>query len=236
MRYAIYFTPATDTGLWHFGSSALGYDAAACERVAFPAHSLWNETWFTRALEDPARYGFHATLKAPFSLTPGATEDELLERAAAFAGQEAPVLLPALRVTPLEGFVALRPLVEDPELDRLAASCVRSFDELRAPLSDVDRERRLSQELTQRQRAHLERWGYPYVLGDFRFHMTLTGAMPKSLVSSTVETLTALYHRVNAPVSVDAISVLSQPTRESRFSVIARFRLRGAIPLVNLFR
>ena len=236
MRYAIYFTPAPDAALWRLGSSVLGYDSRAGTAVAFPQHGLWLEPWFLRIQETPARYGFHATLKAPFELAEGVGERTLLERAATFAGMCTPLCLPALEVALLGDFVALRPLSEDAELNRMAAACVREFEDLRAPLGAEDRARRLSQVLTPRQHAHLERWGYPYVFEDFRFHMTLTGAIPKSFQVRVLETLKALHRRISAPVWIDAISVLVQAKRESHFELVERFPLRAAAPMVSLDR
>src|SRR5688572_28773113 len=112
MRYAICFTPPSDTDLWRFGSSAVGYDSATHQPLAFPDHDLWTEPWFASAQTTPARYGFHATLKAPFELAPEATEALLLERAAAFGGRHMPIGLPGMEVVLLDSFVALRPLAE----------------------------------------------------------------------------------------------------------------------------
>lgn len=234
MRYAIYFTPAPDSVLWRLGSSVLGYDSRACAAVGFPQHGLWLEPWFLRLQETPARYGFHATLKAPFELAEGVSEKKLLDRAAAFGGMCAPLCLPALEVALLDDFIALRPLSEDAELNRLAATCVRAFDDLRAPLGPEDRARRLSHVLTPRQHAHLDRWGYPYVFEDFRFHMTLTGAIPKSFQARVLETLKTLHRPISAPVWVDAISVLVQPKRECHFELVERLPLRAAVPMVSL--
>jgi putative phosphonate metabolism protein len=236
MRYAIYFTPSSDAALWRLGSSILGYDAVTRATVDFPSGSLWREPWFARAQATPARYGFHATLKAPFSLAAGVTESAILERAEAVSTRHAPVFLPALEATLLGDFVALRPLADDAELSRLAAACVRDFDDLRAPLASHDRERRLSQGLTPRQHAHLEQWGYPYVFEDFRFHMTLTGSIAPSKRAEVLATMRALYRCDSGPVVVDAISVLAQPTREERFGLIARFPLRGSVPAISLDR
>jgi putative phosphonate metabolism protein len=236
MRYAIYFTPASDTALWRLGSSILGYDAATRGTVDYPNGSLWREAWFTRAQETPARYGFHATLKAPFALAPGATENTVLERAEAFSASHAPVYLPALEVALLGEFVALRPLAEDAELNRLAASCVQDLDDLRAPTDAADRARHLSKGLTSRQCTQLDRWGYPYVLQDFRFHMTLTGSIPPLNRAEVLAAVKTLYRGNSGPVVVDAISVLSQPTREDRFGLIARFPLRAAVPAISLGR
>jgi hypothetical protein len=52
---------------------------------------------------------------------------------------------------------------------------VREFDGFRAPLTPEDRARRNPSALTPRQCDYLDRFGYPYVMEDFRFHMTLTG-------------------------------------------------------------
>ena len=159
-----------------------------------------------------------------------------MDRASVFSGLCAPLCLPALEVALLGDFIALRPLSEDAELNRLAADCVRAFDDLRAPLSVKDRARRLSQMLTPRQHAHLDRWGYPYVLEEFRFHMTLTGAIPKSFQPRVLKALSALHRRVSAPVWIDAISLLAQPKREAPFELLQRFPLRAAVSAVSVDR
>ncbi len=64
------------------------------------------------------------------------------------------------------------------ELELLAAEATKAFDPFRAPLSPEDRARRNPDRPTPRQRDYLDRWGYPYVFEEFRFHMTLTGRLP----------------------------------------------------------
>ena len=62
-----------------------------------------------------------------------------------------------------------------PAVDALAADCTTIFDAFRAPMSPQERARRLASGLNPSQIANLDRWGYPYLFADFRFHMTLTG-------------------------------------------------------------
>src|SRR3974390_3507431 len=78
-RYAIYFVPAAGSDLYRFGSSVLRYDCYTGEQVA-PADELGGAAESGRSLtEDPRRYGFHATLKAPFHLSSEHTERQLVD-------------------------------------------------------------------------------------------------------------------------------------------------------------
>ncbi|MGD9806414.1 MAG: DUF1045 domain-containing protein [Hyphomicrobiaceae bacterium] len=227
MRYAIYFTPAPDSMLWRLGSSALGYDAVLGQDVPFPTHPLYADPAFLRRLETPRRYGFHATLKAPFALRSGSTERDLLECAAALAAHQTPILVPGLEVTLLGDFLALRPATEHAELNRLAATAVRELDHLRIALTDADRARRLAASLTTRQVGHLDRWGYPYIFEDFRFHLTLSGALAEPMRAPASTALKALFSQAMGALQIDALSVLVQPTPQSRFVVIERLPLQA---------
>lgn len=176
-RYAVYFAPPAASALWRFGCSMLGLDAETGEPMEPPALRRFDaETWRDITAE-PSRYGFHGTLKAPFRLAPGRTEDELHAACTHFAGERARFACAGMAVTAIGRFLALKTVQPCAPLDRLAAGCVSAFDDFRAPLSETELERRLRAPLSERQRDHLARWGYPYVFEDFRFHMTLTGAL-----------------------------------------------------------
>ena len=125
---------------------------------------------------EPRRYGFHATLKAPFRLAAGATVAALDAAAAALAAGQAGFAL-RLRVAEVGRFVALVPEGDAGAVAALAAACVTGLDGFRAPPSAEELARRRAAGLDARGEAHLARWGYPYVLDRFRFHMTLTGAL-----------------------------------------------------------
>jgi hypothetical protein len=127
-----------------------------------------------------------------------------------------------LHVTKLSGFLALVCAENSARLSDLAAACVRDFEPLRAPLTPADRARRLGASLTARQRRHLDDWGYPYVLDDFTFHMTLTGRLDDR-AAVVLPLLQQMYEEIASPVTIDAISVLEQPIRSAPFHVIGRF-------------
>jgi putative phosphonate metabolism protein len=223
-RYAIYFVAAPGSDLDRFGARLLGYDAFSGEELPFPDGVApdWRDL-----TQDPRKYGFHATLKPPISLAPGKTETELLAACQSFAEAPRPIAVIEPVVNAISGFLAVVPAEPSAELERLAADCVREFDGFRAPLTPEDRERRNPSRLTSRQREHLDCWGYPYVMEDFRFHMTLTGRLE---TERRQEVLAMLRHCFSATVSktlpVDRIALFRQDNKDSRFRIIGHWPLR----------
>jgi putative phosphonate metabolism protein len=220
-RYAIYFIPAPDTPLYQAGAALLGYDVYSGKRLPFPGDLATVHDDWSALTSEPRTYGFHATLKAPFRLAPGRRAEELTAQLAAFAAaaREPVAVVPAVRT--ISSFAALVPGEPSPALDRLAADCVRAFDGFRAPLSDDERRKRLAAPLTDRHKKNLERWGYPYVFADFRFHMTLTGriapARQETVLASLRQSLGAIEGR---PLAVDRVALLCQPDENIPFHLI----------------
>jgi hypothetical protein len=77
-----------------------------------------------RMTSHPRRYGFHATLKAPFGLQANYTEDDLRARMQALARTLRPVALGPMHATVLGNFVALVPVTLPEALAALATACV----------------------------------------------------------------------------------------------------------------
>ena len=227
-RFALYFTPAAGSALARFGAGVLGYDCDSGAPIA--RHNLdgIDARAAAAATAEPARYGFHGTLMAPFALAPGRSAGELDDSLAAFAARRGPVPLGQLKVAPIGGFAALVPADTQDAVRKLAGDCVTAFNDFRAPLSDGDRKRRLASKLSPRQIELLDRWGYPYVFTEFRFHMTLTGRLPVHEQARGLPALAAAFAPLAAAtVDVDAISLLCQDDRDASFRVIARQPLQG---------
>ena len=220
-RHAIYFTPAPHSALWRFGCQVLGYDATGGSAPE-PLPGL-EAARAAGVFAEPARYGFHATLKAPFELAAGTDEASLAAAAEAFAANCARVSLGRLEVARFGRFLALVPAAAPVGLAALADECVREFEPFRAPLSAADRARRLAANLSPRQIAHLDRWGYPQVFDEFHFHMTLTGAIPDDPAGGVLGELRRLHAAIDVPVTLDAIALLRQPNRAAPFRVIGRY-------------
>jgi 2'-5' RNA ligase len=112
------------------------------------------------------------------------------------------------------------------ELEQLAADCVREFDSFRAPLTPDDRARRNPAKLSARQRDYLDRWGYPYVMEEFRFHMTLTGRLNAERRGSIVEMLRNRFARLQlGTLAIDRLALFRQQDVASPFRIIGEWQL-----------
>ncbi|MEM1306335.1 MAG: DUF1045 domain-containing protein [Pseudomonadota bacterium] len=226
-RYAVYFMPAAGSDLGAFGASVIGRDAETGAAVRpLPRLAETFETWSAMTAA-PRRYGFHATLKAPFRLTDGAREADVLAAATAFAETHHPIALPPLQVARLGRFLALTESAASSAVSDFAAAVVRAFDPLRAPLSAEDRAIRLAAPLSARQIELLDAWGYPHVLDQFRFHMTLTGPLPDADAARAKAVLTELFESVAQPDSIEALTIAKQSAPDAHFLVLDRLPLRG---------
>ncbi len=236
-RYAIYYTPAPQTQFWQLGCSWLGRDPASTDmRPPPPVEGIAPAT-MAALTASARRYGFHATLKAPFRLARGFDESHLLAMAQAFARVQQPVALPGMQVREVDDFLALCPVHAVPRLDALAMRCVAYFDALRAPPSAEDLARRRLAPLSTRQEALLQRWGYPHTEEQFRFHMTLANA-PAAADAAMAQ---ALRHGASThfrPVAasaaaavgavVDALTIFKEAQPGAPLTILHRFAFTGA--------
>jgi putative phosphonate metabolism protein len=224
VRYAIYFVPQQDSELYRFGAAVLGYDCHTGDGVPFLELGIAASTW-ADLTEAPRTYGFHATLKAPFRLRPELREADLIAALRRFARgrnqRSAPILTPV--VEPLADFIAIVPQSATAPIVQLATDCVTAFDHFRAPMSSEERARRLHAGLSARQAEHLEKWGYPYVLEDFRFHMTLTAGLDRDRRAALLKLLQEAFAKVHGSraVAIDRIALVRQDSSAARFRVLA---------------
>ncbi|WP_340119640.1 DUF1045 domain-containing protein [Pelagibius sp. 7325] len=233
-RYAVYYAPPAAGGLWRLAQQWLGRDCETGTLLEPPPLDGWTAAEIAAATESPRHYGFHATLKAPFHLAPGRSPGQLRDALADFAAGRRAFLAPALKVSAIGPFIALTLSAPSAEMQALADAAVRDLDGLRAPLAERDLQRRLDKGLSARQEALLRAWGYPYVLEEFRFHMTLTGSLvPPAFEIERRERLqtqlAALFRpALSEAVPVGEICLYSQATRDQPFRLAERFRLGAA--------
>lgn len=226
-RYAIYFVPAAESELYRFGCSILGYDCYSGQDSPLLA-DLGPDTGDWRDLTaEPRRYGFHATLKAPFHLAPACSEAQLTGAIANFARLGHSVLQIAPDIRALGDFIAILPREPSPALNAFASQCTTIFDAYRAPLTQQERARRAASRLNAGQMQNLDRWGYPYVFDEFRFHMTLTGPVPSPGRDKAVAALRESFEQLcgSREIAIDRLTLLRQDNADARFRVLCQARL-----------
>jgi putative phosphonate metabolism protein len=208
MRVAVFFTPPPKHPLTRAASLWLGRDAFTGKEFPPSGGDGMTADEVAALTAAPRRYGFHATLKPPFRLADGCRLEDVEERLEAVAPSCPPVALGRLAVAEIGSFLALMPRTENAAIGDLAAEIVRSFEAFRAPLTADEIARRRPDRLSARQRDHLMTWGYPYVLDDFRFHMTLTGPVSASRRAAVRRALESRFRPLlDMPVVVDALAL-----------------------------
>jgi hypothetical protein len=112
-------------------------------------------------------------------------------------------------------------------LDRLAADGVMAFDRFRRPLTSHEREQRLGAGLSERQIENLDRWGYPYVFEDFRFHLTLTGPIDAERRGSILALLQARFDDIKGGhlLPITRLSLVRQDAWSTPFRVVGQAAL-----------
>ena len=205
-----------------FARNWLGWDPETGTPRCTPAQ-------FAEITAEPRRYGFHGTLKAPFALAEGATERELLAAVGTFAATRTPFELPRLLLGDLGGFLALVPPARVEPLHDLADACVAAFDAFRQPPDAKELTKRQQLPLSARQEELLGLYGYPYVLDQFRFHLTLTGRLadPKQRACVSAILSEKLAPLLEPSLPVRDLCLFRQADRTGPFTVMARFVLGG---------
>ena len=225
MRAAVYYTPAPDSALARLAAAWLGRDAFTGAPTRPPDAAR------DPLLAEPARYGFHATLRAPFRPAPGVNLAALSERLEALCcGRPAPII-GRLVLARLGDFFALVPAAAAPDIAALEGEVLEAFEPVRAPLTPAEVARRRPERLTERQRLSLDRWGYPYVRDDFRLHMTLTGP-----VAGPAEALSADLARhfaavLDRPLPLHGLGLFVEPAPGAPFRVHSFHPFGAAAPV-----
>lgn len=229
-RYALFWAPAASSVLAQLGEHWLGREAETDRPLPQPALAGFSADEITRITAEPRRYGLHATLKPPFRLAAGLSVVDLESRLATFAATQSVIRAPPLRVGRLGRFVAIMLKTPAAAVDALAATCVEVFDGFRAPpeLDELHRRRRTA--LTARQQELLCRWGYPYVMDEFRFHVTLSGLLEEANAERLLHPLSAYF----APATTMAlemreIALFAEPAPGLPFRLVRRFALGGSL-------
>jgi len=227
-RYAIYYVPEQFSELNKFGSAWIGRDMISGKTI--PQKDLGKLTAnMIRQMTIKARhYGLHATLKAPFVLKDGVTVDDLDLTVRKVAAQHKELVMPRLALRRLGKFLALRPERPSPELNALADTCVIELERFRRPAPPWEVAQRVAAGLSDHQKDMLERWGYPFTLDEFHFHLTLTDHLDPGLFAVVKAELEKEVRKLPLDnIQVNSICLCRQEDRETPFVLLDRYPLLG---------
>jgi len=226
-RFAIYFAPEIDSNLHSIGSQWLGRDSSSGKFIEQPNIKGISSSYFYSVTKTPRRYGFHATLKAPFRLNKEFTLKDLCSQIQRLSALSKTFSI-NLKVRKLENFIALMMDPNEQKMQNLASKLVENLDHFRAPLHQEEIDKRRMSALTISEDENLLNWGYPYVFNDFRFHITLTEKIQcQSDRESMVSAASAHFSEsLENTIKVSSISLFVQESSEADFLQIKQFALQ----------
>jgi Protein of unknown function (DUF1045) len=208
-RVAIYAAPAPGTDWWERGSEWLGRCASRRCGLPMPEIGRINHAVGRAVTADPRRYGWHATLKAPFRLSSQSNLWALRDAVAAICREHRAFDLGDLQVRRLGSFLALLPENAPAALGALADDCVRRLQPLAAPLSEAELARRRRVPLTAEEDALM-------------MAFSLTGSLagvPDDVVGRLWVAATRQFG-VLPPMRLDRLSIFIEPTPGADFVLL----------------
>jgi len=218
-RYALYFAPEPDSHWWQAGCHWLGRNAATGQALPPTKVNGLTTERFHQLTQDARRYGFHATLKAPFRLQAGYNFSALDLALRAFCARQSALPVASPQLVWLGQFLAVCAGGDVAPLQTLAQQCVSEFDHFRAAPTPSEIEKRLRQPLTPRQTELMQHWGYPYTEEEFRFHMTLTAPVTDTQERAALMQAAQAALPFDTALVIDRISVFYEPEPGADFQL-----------------
>lgn len=234
-RYAIYYAPHSDSKVWKAGCEWLGRCPIENVDLTQPTIDGVTVDEMRSLTKTPKRYGFHATLKAPFVLSNTVTFDSLKSAVRDLSQRLKPFVMPRLAVKLHNNLLLYVPEDEqNKNIQNLAKSCVTELHEFAAPLSESEIARRREKGLSKEQDRLLLEWGYPDVFDQYHFHMTLSG----SLVGLSDEKIGTIQKQAQLLLNrerevqqeemlLDHIAIFAEPIKGADFVLVEYFKLGG---------
>ena len=224
-RYAVYFSPPADSELSKFASSWLGWDAQSAKKISHPIFKDLTSD-ISELTKKQSCYGFHGTLKPPFSLANTKNESELKAAILELSQSIKKFEISAVSLQLINGFAAVVAKYENNEIKNLAKRCVQELDSFRRPESLKVVQKRRSTGLSKNEEFNLQRWGYPYVMDNFQFHLTLTRKLNPEESKNVMEVLASELNEVlSIALPVRDICLFGESHTSGNFQIIESFPL-----------
>ena len=231
-RVAIYFLPKKNSSLENFGKNLLGRDINKKKKISLTRRQKYfinrGFTYFDELkdyCEQPAKYGFHATLKAPFRLKRNVKTKNFYDVISHIATQHSRFKIKGLKIVYSKKFTFITSRKPNKLLINLESDLVKHLDTFRAELNKTEIKKRIPDSLTFKQNKYLKEWGYPFVFDQFKFHMTLMNQNNNKLSNKQKLELEKLIYKIsNNVIEFNEISLLGE-NKNGHFEEIKRFKL-----------
>ena len=231
-RVAIYFLPKKNSSLENFGKNLLGRDINKKKKISLTRRQKYfisrGFTFFDELkdyCEQPAKYGFHATLKAPFRLKRNVKTKNFYDVISHIAAQHSRFKIKGLKIVYSKKFTFITSRKPNKLLRNLENDLVKHLDTFRAELNKTEIKKRIPDSLTFKQNKYLKEWGYPFVFDQFKFHMTLMNQNNNKLSNKQKLELEKLIYKIsNNVIEFNEISLLGE-NKNGHFEEIKRFKL-----------
>ena len=179
-RYAIYYAPPKESSLEEFGRYWFGWDPLNAKLInnkhrinylnRFGIKNLIN---IDKNVLIPKKYGFHGTLIPPFKLNKNYSTNTLFKKTEEIAKKFKKFKFYKFKLKKINNFYAFVQNKKNNNINKLSNRLVRELFKFRSPLTKKEIDRRNPSKLSKLQLSILYKWGYPYLMSEFNFHMTL---------------------------------------------------------------
>jgi len=179
-RYAIYYAPPKESSLEEFGRYWFGWDPLNAKLInnkrrinylnRFGIKNLIN---IDKNVLIAKKYGFHGTLIPPFKLNKNYSTNTLFKKTEEIAKKLKKFKFYKFKLKKINNFYAFVQNKKNNNINKLSNRLVRELFKFRSPLTKKEINRRNPSKLSKLQLNILYKWGYPYLMSEFNFHMTL---------------------------------------------------------------
>ena len=179
-RYAIYYAPPKESSLEEFGRYWFGWDPLNAKLINNKQRINYLNGFGIKNLKNidknvliAKKYGFHGTLIPPFKLNKNYSTNLLFKKTEDIAKKFKKFKFYKFKLKKMNNFYAFVQNKKNNNINKLSNRLVRELFKFRSPLTKKEIDRRNPSKLSKLQLNILYKWGYPYLMSEFNFHMTL---------------------------------------------------------------
>ncbi len=179
-RFAIYYAPPKGSVLEEFGKYWFGWDPLVAKFINNKQRINYLNRFGIKNLKSidnnilmAKKYGFHGTLIPPFKLNNNYNRKKLFKKIEVVAKKYKKFNFYKFKLKKIDNFYAFVQSKKNNNINKLSNRLVRELFKFRSPLTKKEIDRRNPSKLSKLQLSILYKWGYPYLMSQFNFHMTL---------------------------------------------------------------